>query len=117
MNFVTNLFSKVNPLPEGVHHIQAVQDEKPYRLHLRLNANGSGILVLNASTVLHLNPSAAEYAYHFVKGTQPAEAAKQIASRYRIDKKTALADYADFSERIHSLISTPDLDPVSYLDF
>ena len=117
MNFVTRLFSKVEPLPEGVYHIQAVQDEKPYRLHLRLNANGSGMLVVNASTVLHLNPSAAEYAYHFVKGTEPAEAAKQIASRYRIDKKTALSDYADFSDRIHTLISTPDLDPVSYLDF
>lgn len=117
MNFITRLFTKVEPLPEGTHHIQAMQDEKPYRLHLRLHKDGSGILVLNASTVLHLSPSAAEYAFHFIKGTQPAEAAKQVAARYRVDKKTALADFVDFSERIRTLISTPDLDPVSFLDF
>ena len=117
MNFITRLFTKVEPLPEGTHTVQAMQDEKPYRLHLRLNKDGSGILVLNASTVLHLSPSAAEYAYHFIKGTDSAEAAKQVAARYRVDKKTAQADFADFSDRIHTLISTPDLDPVSFLDF
>ncbi len=117
MNFITRLFTKVTPLPEGTHTVQAMQDEKPYRLHLRLHKDGSGILVLNASTVLHLSPSAAEYAFHFIKGTEPAEAAKQIAARYRVDKKTALADFLDFSDRIRTLISTPDLDPVSFLDF
>jgi MoaA/NifB/PqqE/SkfB family radical SAM enzyme len=64
-----------------------------------------------------LNPTAAEYAYHFVKGSSPEEAAKEIASRYRVNKGLALQDYNDFKERIHTLISTPDLDPVSTLDF
>jgi hypothetical protein len=117
MNIITRLFTKVEPLPEGTHHMQAVLDEKPYRLHLRLRSDGSGILVLNAATVLHLNPTAAEYAYHFVRGTEPMQAAREVAARYRIDRKAAQSDYADFVERIHTLISTPDLDPVSYLDF
>ncbi len=68
---ISDRFSKVTPLPEGTHHLQATQDEKPYRLHLRLRADGSGLLILNASTVLQLNPTAAEYAYHFIKGTTP----------------------------------------------
>ncbi len=117
MNIITRLFTKVEPLPEGTHHMQAMLDEKPYRLHLRLRSDGSGILVLNAATVLHLNPTAAEYAYHFVRGTEPMQAAREVAARYRIDRKAAQSDYADFVERIHTLISTPDLDPVSYLDF
>ena len=66
---IANRFSKVAPLPEGTHHMQAAEDEKPYRLHLRLRSDGSGLLVLNASTVLQLNPTAAEYAFHFIKGT------------------------------------------------
>jgi hypothetical protein len=114
---ISDRFSKVTPLPEGTHHLQAVENEKPYRLHLRLRADGSGLLILNASTVLQLNPTAAEYAYHFIKGTAPEEAAEQVSKRYRVDKKTALADFANFADQIHTLISTPDLDPASFLDF
>lgn len=114
---ISKRFEKVVPLPAGTHHMQATEDEKPYRLHLRLRNDGSGILILNASTVMQLNATAAEYAYHFIKGTPPEDAAKEIASRYNIKKKDALADFLDFSERIHDLISTPDLDPASFLDF
>lgn len=109
--------AKVQPLPEGVYHRQDIQDEKPYRVHLRLKPDGSGIFILNASTVLELNTTAAEYAYHFIHGTQTEEAVKQISSRYRVSKDVARQDYQNFIDRIETLISTPDLDPVSFLDF
>ena len=55
MNIFSRLverFTPVKPLPAGVHHFQSpAEDEKPFRLHLRLNKDGSGILILNASTV------------------------------------------------------------------
>jgi len=117
LNQITDHFSKVQPLPAGIYHLQATQDEKPYRLHLRLHKDGSALLILNASTVLQLNPTAAEYAFHFIKGTDANEAANQISKRYRVDKKIALADFANFADQIHTLISTPDLDPASFLNF
>ncbi|MCC6301087.1 MAG: radical SAM protein [Anaerolineales bacterium] len=118
LNRVSELFTKVQPLPEGTHHLQAAADrDQPYRIHLRLLKDGTGILIVNASTVLHLNPSAAECAYHFIKGTEAEEAAKQIAARYRVNKDAALRDFNDFTERIKTLIETPDLDPVSFLGF
>ncbi len=118
VNRLADRFSKVQPLPEGMHHFQSAPTaEKPYRLHLRLAKDGSGTLVVNASTVLHLNPTAAEYAYHLIKGTSPEDAAKQIASRYRISKGMALEDYNDFAARIQRMVTTTDLDPESYLDF
>ena len=117
MNILNQIFSKVTPLPVGTHHMQSMQDEKPYRLHLRLQKDGSGLLILNAATVMQLNPTAAECAFHFIKGSSPEEAAKQISARYRVDRKTALADFNNFADRIHDLISTPDLDPASFLDF
>lgn len=114
----TKNFSKVTPLPAGLHHLQAMgQDEKSFRIHLRLREDGSGILIVNAATILHLNPTAAECAYHFVKGTEPAQAAKQIAARYRVKQETILQDYKDFVDRIQTVLSTPDLDPGSYLGF
>jgi hypothetical protein len=118
VNRLADRFAKVEHLPQGMHHTQVTpEDQPPYRLHLRLHQDGSGVLVVNAATILHLNPTAAEYAYHLVKGTPPKEAAKQIAARYRISKGMALEDYQDFVDRIQTLIQTPDLDPVSYLDF
>ena len=115
---LTERFAKFTPLPEGMHHMQAApQDGKPYRIHLRLRKDGSGILIVNAATILHLNPTAAEYAFHFIKRTDTREAAKQVSARYHVTKETALQDYKDFVDRIQTLVSTPDLDPVSYLGF
>jgi hypothetical protein len=117
INRLADRFAKVQPLPEGVYHKQGIQDEKPYRVHLRLKPDGAGIFILNASTVLQLNATAAEYAYHFMRGTESEEAVKQIASRYRVSRELARQDYEGFLDRIETLISTPDLDPVSFLDF
>ena len=117
INRIADRFAKVETLPAGTYHLQTELDGAPYRLHLRLNEDGSGLLVVNASTVLQLNPTAAEYAYHFIKETPAEEAARQVAARYRVSRETALQDYRDFVERVQTLIATSDLDPVSYLDF
>ena len=111
-------FTKVEPIPAGTYQKQsAPSDLAPYRIHLRLQQDGSGVLIVNAATVLHLNPTAAEYAYHFIKGSPPEEAGKEVAARYRVNKSIAIKDYNNFADRIQTLLTTPDIDPVSYLDF
>jgi organic radical activating enzyme len=115
---IRNRFQAVNSLPAGVHHFQSPPDAPvPYRLHLRLEHDGSGVLILNASTVLHLNQTAAEYAHQWVKDSTPEKAAKAIASRYRVSQKQAMHDYMDFIQRVETMLQTTDLDPVTYLDF
>ncbi len=117
VEFIRERFTKVQPLPAETLHYQSSPDEPAYRLHLRLQKDGSGILIVNAATVLHLNPTAAEYAYHMMKGTPPEEVAKFFSKRYRVSKDIALNDFADFRDRVQTLIHTPDLDPVTFLDF
>ena len=115
---IQNLFTPVEPLPAGTYHYIAPPDDpRNYRLHLRIEEDGTGILIVNASTILHLNETAAEYAYHLIKGTPEDQVANTIASRYRISKPQAMQDYRDFVERIDVLVTTPDLDPVMFLDF
>lgn len=115
---IKRLISSTQPLPPGIHHYQAPQDDpRNYRLHLRLEADGTGVLIINASTVLHLNRTAAEYAYHLVNRTPEDEVAEQFASRYRVNRSKAQQDYRDFADRIDALVTTPDLDPITYLDF
>lgn len=120
-NLISNLktfFKPVEKLPAGMHHYQSPQDDpRNYRLHLRIEPDGNSMLMINASTVLHLNQTATEYAYHLIKNTQPQEAARIISNRYRIDQSQALSDYQEFTDRINNLIHTPDLDPVTFLDF
>lgn len=118
INQIKALFTPIEPLASGIYHYQSpASDPLNYRLHLRLEPDGNGILMINASTILHLNQTAAELAYHLVSNTPPDEAAKQISSRYRISKKTAKDDYQSLEEQIETLLTTPDLDPVTYFGF
>lgn len=111
-------FKLHKPIEPGVYHYQAPPDaEFPYRLHLRLENNGEGILILNASTVLHLNQTAAEFAYHLIQQTEEEDIARQTARRYRIQADQALQDYRDFQESLQMIIDEPDLDPVTFLGF
>lgn len=114
---VKEFFSKKEPLPSGIYSYQTPPEaEDQYRLHLRIEKDGSGLLVINASTVLHLNQTAVEYAYHIIKGTDSALVAQKISDRYHVDREVARQDFEDLKEKIMTLIETPDLDPVTYLD-
>lgn len=122
MNIIDELkeifFPNPKFLPSGVYNYQSTPDkEVPYRLHLRIEKDGQSLLILNASTVLHLNHTATEYAYHLINKTPQDELATRISRRYQIGKSQALKDFQDFEAKIDTLISTPDLDPATFLDF
>ncbi len=114
---ITNLFQPAKPLPAGLYHYQTPpQAERQYRLHLRVNEDGGGLLIINASTVLHLNRTAAEFVYHLIQETPVEEVARMIASRYRISRNDARLDFLEVKSKILTLLDTPDLDPVSFLE-
>jgi organic radical activating enzyme len=115
---IRRLFAPAQQIQPGIYHYQSPPDDpRNYRLHLRLEADGRGILIVNASTVLHLNQTAAEYAYYFVQNTPADEVARRMSNRYSVEPYQAALDYQNLAERVLTLIETPDLDPVSFLDF
>lgn len=116
--FWERFFPPIQKLPAGVYHYQAPADAPfPYRLHLRIEPDGHGILIVNASTVVHLNNTAVEYAYHLVKNTSEEQAVTEIAKRYNVGKDVIRRDYQNLIDRLKTLIETNDLDPVAFLDF
>ncbi len=122
MNKIQKFFSDlVKPnrfIPAGMYHYISPQDDsRNYRLHLRIEDDGSGILIINGSTILHLNQSAAEYAYYLTQSFSAQEVAKRMTARYHVQSQQAAQDYQDLADRIQVLINTPDLDPVTFLDF
>lgn len=117
MNSLRRLFTPIKPIPSGIYHyISPPDDPRNYRMHLRLEPEGNGVLIINASTILHLNQTAAEYAYYLVKNEPVEQAAHKMVERYHVDLEQAINDYQEFVDRIQTLINTPDLDPVTFLD-
>jgi len=111
------LFKQIQPLPAGMYHFQSPVDVKnQYRLHLRLEPDGGGIMVINASTILHLNNTAAEYAYYLINQKSPDEVGRLMQSRYQISSKLAKDDFNKLNGQIQTLIETPDLAPELFID-
>ncbi len=114
--FLDRIFYTPKPLPPGKFSSMLTIDDTPYRLHLRIENDGSGILILNAATVLHLNQTATEIAYHMINNTEADEIASHLVKRYQVTRELALQDIDEFEERIETLFETPDLDPETFLD-
>lgn len=111
------LFKQIQPLPAGMYHFQSPKDvSKQYRLHLRIEPDGEGILVINASTILHLNNTAAEYAYYLINQKGSDEVGRLMQSRYKISVNQAKDDFQKFIVQIQTLIETPDLAPEIFID-
>lgn len=109
-------FAPVQPLSQEILHYQTPPDAaQQYRLHLRVEKDGRGLLVVNAATVLHLNQTATEYARLLIQGVGEEEAARAVARRYRVNRSQARDDYNHLREHILTLSTSVDLCPVTYL--
>ena len=69
-------------LSEGLYHFKRIEGKAKTRLHLRVDPDGTGTLVINASSILHLNPTASLIAYHHLKGLDPADIQSAIQGAF-----------------------------------
>jgi radical SAM protein with 4Fe4S-binding SPASM domain len=117
MAWLKNIFHRSKPLAPGLYHYRGQQDGQFFRLHLRIEPDARGVLVINASKILHLNQTAAELAKHIVEGDDASTAAEQMKRRYRGVKPEALEnDFNQLKQKIFALASSDDICPVTYLD-
>jgi hypothetical protein len=116
-SILSRFFPKeVEPLKPGIYHYIASEDSPiPYRLHLRIEEGGMGILIVNAATVLHLNETATAHALQLVQGASTNEAAKAISQRYRVGLGQAIDDFEVLKQKIITIATNPDVDPVLFM--
>jgi hypothetical protein len=108
---------KPQPLEAGVYHWQTPGDAiDQYRLHLRIEADQTGVLIVNAATILHLNTSAAAHVFHIVQGDSTEQAVASISERYHVRKNKARSDHDEIRAQIETLATNPEVDPVLYMD-
>lgn len=82
------------------------------RVHLRLEQDGSGTLLVNASQVFHLNPTAALMARLILAGTEETQAVATVADHYRVSTPQAQADYAALRRQLEDLVRPDALCPI-----
>ena len=102
-------------LPGLYHYVWEGEQEKS-RVHLRLDANGHGTLIVNANRVMHLNPTATLMAYLTLERTDETSAVAAIRKQYRVSAVQAKADLAAVSSQISELIRPDGACPIHELD-
>ena len=103
------------PVGKVLHYLRETPESK-VRLHLRLEEDGHGLLLVNANRVFHLNPSAAYMAYQNLEGNSDEAAVKRIVNRFRVSKDQARSDYQTFSDQLAVMTSPDDHCPICELD-
>ena len=102
--------------PPGLYHFEKQNGAEKTRLHLRLEKDGQGLLLVNASRSLHLNPTAAFMAYLFFTKIPSGQAVTSITRRYSISSQQARDDYAQFASNLDQLIRPDGACPVCELN-
>ncbi|MGE5225131.1 MAG: radical SAM protein [Omnitrophica WOR_2 bacterium] len=103
------------PAP-GLYHYTFEGAGEKSRIHLRADEDGSGILLVNANRVLHLNPTAVSLAYLALEKTPENEAIKAIRKTYHVTAQQAEQDYAKLSSQISELIRPDGACPICDLE-
>jgi len=100
----------------GLHHYVRESDGGKARIHLRVDEDGAGTLIVNANRVTHLNPTAALMAYAILQGQSDREAVREIGRKYRVGTGQARNDVADFRTKLEELVRPEGACPVHDLE-
>lgn len=103
------------PLP-GLYPYSRINGDDKVRVHLRVDEDGKGTLILNANRILHLNPTAASMAYLFLEEYPPTEAVAKLKQTYNGKSKQIETDYDQFRATMTTLIESQTGCPVCDLD-
>ncbi|MCK4234719.1 radical SAM protein [candidate division WOR-3 bacterium] len=111
------LFKKTaKQIQKGLYHKRGESGRyQGYRLHLRVKEDGTGILVINASRILHLNKTGTEFAKYIIEEKGDKEAVKEICSRYRVRRQDAEKDYLDLKKKILKIAESERIEPEIFL--
>ncbi len=123
MNLISNLRSLIGGQSSAdsgqpavrLHHY--IKEENGYkaRLHLRIDPDGHGTLMVNANRVVHFNPTATFMAQLALEETPQSEVIRKITKAYLVPKNQAQADYDAFLNDFEQLIH-PESCPVCAVD-
>jgi radical SAM protein with 4Fe4S-binding SPASM domain len=106
----------VNPKIPGLYHYQNQTDGEKNRVHLRLDPDGHGTLIVNANRVMHLNPTAALMAYFILEGKTEVEIVRSVRRQYHAQAQQVHDDLSTFNLQLSNLIRPDGACPIHDLE-
>src|SRR5574342_669057 len=100
----------------GLYHYVRENEHEKSRIHLRLDDDGTGTLIVNANRLMHLNSTAALMAYLLLENTEEKSAIRAIQRAYRVSVSQARADLSAFRLQLSELIRPDGVCPVHELE-
>jgi radical SAM protein with 4Fe4S-binding SPASM domain len=114
--FFNGMKPNSSPVPPGIHKFDRNTPEEKCRIHLRIDPDGSGTLLINAAQIYHLNPTAALMSFLFLSKKSDSEAVSRLAQVFRIPANQARQDYSDFLPTLYALLHPEEACPICDLD-
>lgn len=113
---VKNIFRSTHLPESGLHHYRREEADGKTRIHLRIDPDGHGLLILNANRVVHLNPSATLMAYLLLEGEDLEQVGQAMHKQFQVSANQAKRDFKDFSLQIEELLDPNGGCPVCDLE-
>ncbi|HDD64476.1 MAG TPA: radical SAM protein [Thermoprotei archaeon] len=97
--------------------ISYIDEDNGLHMHLRIDPDGNGVLIINASVVVYLNRTAAFYVECFLKEMKPEKVAKKAVRKFKgLTREKAIQDYTRVINNVLSLAYSK-VCPISSLGF
>ena len=96
----------------GVYHYRRENPGEKSRIHLRLDPDGHGTLIINANRILHLNPTAALMAYFILEETPEREGVRRIRQKYHVGAAQVRADLEALRGQLDELVRPDGACPI-----
>ena len=104
--------AQFQPTPTGFYSYHTPDDvPNQYRLHLRVLPDETGILIVNASSILRLNQTGTYFAWLKMQGKPESEIIDLSLKRYKVEESPLKADLKRFEEEILTIVNNPDQSP------
>jgi radical SAM protein with 4Fe4S-binding SPASM domain len=100
----------------GLFHFDYQENGERSRVHLRIDPDRNGLLLVNASRIMHLNPTATLMAYFILQNISQDEAIKFLTKTFDETKDQIINDYTQTTNQIHELIKPDGACPIHELD-
>lgn len=96
----------------GLYQYRQEDATSKNRIHLRLDSDGYGTLIINANRILHLNPTAALMAYYILEKTPTENAIHTLRRYYRVGLHQVQNDMALVRAQIDEIIRPDGACPI-----
>ena len=106
----------LSPKLPGLYHYVRQNERERSRIHLRLDGDGHGTLIVNANRVMHLNPTAALMAFLILENAEDRQAVSALRRQYRVSVMQAESDLAAVRLQLAELIRPDGACPIHELD-